>query len=873
MTNPDPAPLPDTLPERYQVRHLLASGGSGDAYLAWDTSLQREIVIKRIRTGSVDEDMAKWISAEAGKMAALKHPNIVAVYDLALSEGMPCIVMEHVRGTSLDERVTTSGPLRIELFIELAHQTLDALFAAHQAGMIHRDLKPLNVMISDLPSGSIQAKLLDFGLAKFIDIQAPSPQTVMQDGSIHGTTHYISPEQLRREPVGIYSDIYSLGCTLYFALMGQPPFGGQNVSEVITSHLSHLVPSPSDLRPEIPKALSDWLMKLIERHPSDRFSSALAALQALRTVENDSQTLVPTTRSIPIRLGKSLDAVPVVQERKATLPIPLTVKPTGPLAVKPTGPQAVQPLIPKPVQPQPQRRRRLLPLGLGIAAILALGTLIGSLSFGDQAVNLWAKYVALFSTSDGPVPASEIPVIPPPLPPPLLPVEPEVVVAVEKEQPVEVAAPVIAPPVVVTPPPEPEITFRIAGSNTLGLDLVPSLVEGFLLKMRAVNLVRTSPTKDETLITYERAGTQVREAVLIQAHGSATAFGALRDGTCQVGMSSRPIKPAEITALQSLGDMQSPACEHVVGLDGLAVIVHPSNPVSVLTIPQLAGIFSGQIRDWSAVGGLPGPIHLYARDDRSGTYDRFKETVLGDLLLEPQAKRYEDSAALADEVTKDAASVGFIGLPWVKDAKAVAVSDTGARPLLPTPFSVATEDYALARRLFLYCAAASKHPWTADFCRFVLSDEGQTRVEKAGFVSQRVEIEKVAPTSSMPERYGRFVKTAAGRLSVNFRFRSGKVELDTKAVRDLERVVKFLALPENRRRPVHLLGFSDSTGTPANNLKISAERIQEVLKQLTMRGVQIGETISMGSEMPIISNNTLVGQEKNRRVEIWLGAF
>jgi serine/threonine protein kinase len=345
MTFSEPNSPAETFPERYQIRHLIASGGSGDAYLAWDSCLCRDIVIKRVRTDSVDEDVVQWIYAEAGKMAALRHPNIVAVYDVALSEGTPCIVMEHVVGQTLDERISASGPLRLETFMELARQTLDALFTAHQTGMIHRDLKPSNVMITDLPSGLIQSKLLDFGLAKFIDVQAPSPQTVSIDGTIHGTTHYISPEQLRREPVGIYSDLYSLGCTFYFALTGHPPFGGSNVSEVIMSHLSHLVPPPSKLRPGIPAGISDWLMHMIERHPTDRFSDALAALQALREAAIADRILGITTHAIPIKLGTSL--IPVTETRKIT----------------PTA--------------EPSRRgRRLLLFSSGLAAILLVGALV-----------------------------------------------------------------------------------------------------------------------------------------------------------------------------------------------------------------------------------------------------------------------------------------------------------------------------------------------------------------------------------------------------------------------------------------------------------------------------------------------------------------
>ncbi len=208
MNTPDTEIESVALTERYQIRKHLGSGGSGDAYLAWDSSLRREVVIKRVRTDSGDESAVRRILDEAAKMAALKHPNIVSIYDINVSEGSPCIVMEHVIGQNLDERVQSTGALPLENFVELARQTLEALVAAHHAGLIHRDLKPSNIMLSGLPSGSFQARVLDFGLAKFLDAEAPSPQTVAIDGSIKGTIHFISPEQLNRDPVDLRSDLY-----------------------------------------------------------------------------------------------------------------------------------------------------------------------------------------------------------------------------------------------------------------------------------------------------------------------------------------------------------------------------------------------------------------------------------------------------------------------------------------------------------------------------------------------------------------------------------------------------------------------------------------------------------------------------------------
>ena len=838
MIKPDIKLTTDTFPERYQILHLLGSGGSGDAYLAWDTSLHREIVIKRVRTNATDEKAVRWIREEAGKMAALKHPNIVAVHDVALSEGMPCIVMEHVLGQNLDQLVSCSGPLRVEVFVELAKQTLDALFTAHEIGMIHRDLKPSNVMISNLPSGSIQSKLLDFGLAKFIDTQAPSPQTVSIGGDIHGTTHYISPEQLSREPVGVSSDLYSLGCTLYFGLTGKPPFEGSTIAEVITSHLNNWVISPASLRPDLPLELCVWLMQLIERHPTDRFASALEALQALRGAALSAGVLSMTTCSIPV--GLSTAAQPLPEPAAAALG------------------QKIAPVVTQ----QNGKNRRWIPITLGIAATLALGIFFGSTGLGNMKTRIQKPPVEMAMLGSQPSSVQELPAPATFLTP---------VVTAPTEEKVSIIVP--PPPVIPTPAPEPKIMFRVAGSNTIGAELLPALMEKFLLKMDAKNIRREQFIPDETVLSFDRAGTNERQGVLVQAHGSSTAFQALEKGACDIGISSRPIKKEESERLQSLGNMLSPTCEHVVGLDGLAVIVCRSNPVNSLNTSQIAGIFSGEIRDWAEVGGSPGPIHLHARDDQSGTYDSFRSMILGDRVLNSEAKRYEDSSALTKAVSTDAAGIGFIGLPYVRAAKALAVSEAGAQALFPNSFSVATEDYGLSRRLFLYTAMVPRHPWTTAFTEFALTDEGQKLVEESGFISQQVAIENILTTTTMPERYRKFAKTAEGRLSLSFRFRSGKTELDAKAVRDLDRVVRLLAKPENRRKQVRLLGFSDQSGNRYSNIKLSEDRAREILAQLSLRGVSVSDVLAMGSEMPVASNDTKIGQEKNRRVEIWVSCL
>ncbi len=823
----------DKLMDRYLVSRRLGSGGNGDAYLALDTALRREVVIKRVRTDGENAEAVREILEEAGKMAAMRHPNVVAVHDIFLSEDSPCIIMEYVAGDNLQERVDRTGPLSIYDTAELARQTLEALVAAHAAGLVHRDLKPPNIMLSGLPSGSFQAKLLDFGMAKFVKTDSPSPQTVSIDGSIRGSIQFISPEQLSREPVDQRSDLYSLGCSLYFAVTGQNPFGGETVTEVIASHLNNKVVPAKIYRRELGAALETWLMRLMKRHPEERFPTALAALHALHDAAVADGVLQATTTSIPV---------------------------TPPVAKK--SPPWV---------------------AIASAAMIALAGAVGWYVWKTQAETSPKPQIAsegvtapVPSTPETPAPAVPAAVSEPVKPESTLivPTAPQVA-EIKAPEPAPVPKPIPKP----IPKPEPvipavaapKITYEVVGSNTIGAKLMPALIKAYLQRLGATDLKEEHPEHEESIISYLLPGNAAREAVAIRAHGSSTSFKALGNESAQLGMSSRPVKADEIEKLAGLGDMLSRACEHVVGLDGLAVIVNQSNPITALTVQQVASIFSGEITDWSQLGGPQGTISLYARDDKSGTYDSFSSMVLVDKKLRGDAKRFEDSNALSDDVAADPHGIGFIGLPYVRNSKALALSDAGTLPMLPSPFTVATEDYVLSRRLFLYSPAVPSHAWTLSLIEFALSDEGQEVVENVGFVPQTIEIEQISARDNMPQKFREFLSSSSSqRLSMTFRFRSSQAELDAKAVRDLDRVVRFLARPENRRKQIYLLGFSDAVGSRAANLQLSEDRAQSVAREFAVRGIIPADVIGMGPVMPVASNDSVDGQQKNRRVEVWV---
>jgi phosphate transport system substrate-binding protein len=325
-----------------------------------------------------------------------------------------------------------------------------------------------------------------------------------------------------------------------------------------------------------------------------------------------------------------------------------------------------------------------------------------------------------------------------------------------------------------------------------------------------------------------------------------------------------------VRQLKVLGDLRSASAEQVIGLDGVAVIVHPDNPLPQLTTQQLAQIFSGKIQRWEQLGVAGGAIHLYARDDRSGTYETFKALVLepqhGELAS--QAQRFESSEELAERVGADRQAIGFSSLAAVHGAKVLAVAEGDAPAMLPERQLVASEDYPLSRRLYFYLPANAK-PQARALADFAQSPAGQAIVAAQGFVSQQVAAQAVAAQADMPPRY-RSLTQQAQRLSVNFRFQEGSASLDNKALRDVQRVTEYLRQAGKLQSKAVLVGFGDPKETPGRAALLSRLRAQAVRRELARSGVEVLEVTGMGDELPIAGNDLEQGRLRNRRVEVWV---
>ena len=413
------------------------------------------------------------------------------------------------------------------------------------------------------------------------------------------------------------------------------------------------------------------------------------------------------------------------------------------------------------------------------------------------------------------------------------------------------------------------LTMRLHGSNTIGEHLAPALLTAYL-KTMGVSEMRW--LKGHSAVERQLQYTHNNQAyeIELQAHGSSTAFTDLANGVADLAISSRKIKDSEVALLKAqYGNLGLAGSEVIISLDGVAIIINKNNPLNSLTLLQLAKIFSGKINNWKQLGGEDLSINVYARDTNSGTWDSFKSLVFsdGDHALSPNASRYQSSSKLSDLIAKDKAGIGFIGLPYVNNSKALSIAASVSSPAIyPTQFTVSTEDYPLSRRLYLYVPASSSE-FIKRFTHFLTSAAGQKIVEQVGLVSQNIQLQGIYPNKQAPQIYNDYGEIAQ-RLSLNFRFQQGSNQLDSKGKEDLLRVVEYIRQHAGLR--VVLMGFSDPSEEQNKQYQLSLKRAQIVEGELQARGLNITAVEGFGSQLPIASTKTVIGRSKNRRVEVWV---
>lgn len=405
--------------------------------------------------------------------------------------------------------------------------------------------------------------------------------------------------------------------------------------------------------------------------------------------------------------------------------------------------------------------------------------------------------------------------------------------------------------------------LALSGSNTVGGKLAPAWAKAYLEAKGVLDVNIYSDKENEYRIQGKNNTHDV--SITVKAHGSSTGFKSLLDDSAHIAMASRSIKEKELNQLQHLGNLRSYATEHVVAIDGLAIIVHSSNSLKSLSVNQLGKVFAGEISNWRELGGENKPISLYARDNKSGTWDTFRALVLktNGYSLSTAARRFESNDTLSDLVSQDPNGIGFVGLASVRQSKAVSIIDGGTDALSPEPIFVATEDYPLSRRLYLYTPENPNSSLVSDFIRFTQENRGQNIVEKIGFISQNPVGLKI--TAEGGSEFYKALTEHAVRLSMNFRFQPGSAELDNKAKRDIMRLAEHLKNPQNRHMHIQLIGFSDQEKKASLAQVLSKLRASAVKRELFKYGVTTESVEGFGAERPVASKSA-----KNDRVEVWL---
>src|ERR1700754_203738 len=318
-----------TIDSRYRITGRVARGGMATVYTAIDERLERTVALKIIYPSqATNVHFVDRFTDEAKTIARLTHPNVVAVYDQGRHQGLPYLVMEYVQGRTLRELLTQRRRLTGVEALAILEQMLSAIAAAHRAGLVHRDVKPENVLVAEAPSGGatdlVEAvvKVADFGLARAVEAS-----TVDDSGQLMATVAYVAPELVTDGHADARTDVYSAGVVLFEMLTGQVPFDGDDPVRVAWEHVDNDVPAPSSIVPGLPARMDELVSRATRRDPGARPTDAGALLAEVQAVRDDlgaANVATALLRQVPTSRHSAADATTMVPRADATTPLPRT---------------------------------------------------------------------------------------------------------------------------------------------------------------------------------------------------------------------------------------------------------------------------------------------------------------------------------------------------------------------------------------------------------------------------------------------------------------------------------------------------------------------------------------------------------------------
>ncbi|MEM7543951.1 MAG: phosphate ABC transporter substrate-binding/OmpA family protein [Pseudomonadota bacterium] len=436
--------------------------------------------------------------------------------------------------------------------------------------------------------------------------------------------------------------------------------------------------------------------------------------------------------------------------------------------------------------------------------------------------------------------------------------------------------------------------FNITGASVAGGDLLVRLIAGYAEAQSAEVFVDFVAETRTMQMNIANASDEQLATVSISRADSTTAYEKLLSGESQVILATRRPTDEERAAFAAAGKSNdiSSANEVVLALDGLAIVVADGNPLRSISLDDAAGIFSGQIDNWAAFGGPDAPIRVVASGTDTATSTFFQDQVLGPRQTAIMSSL--DTATSEEEVVSivrdDARAIGLTTITAATNVKALPIRQACGLVAPPTSFAVKSEEYPLARRLFLYSLSSGIPARAQEFIDYALSDTGQQRIAEAGFVSQSVEQRDMnafgmrlatALISSSDNRELRQLRTMADelvdsvQLSSTLRFRTGSAELDSKALSDIQRLAKQFNSPQFGNREVILVGFTDSIGRVDLNNILSQRRALQVRESIVAASEgaldpRLVKVLGFGPTAPIGCNDSVEGRDVNRRVEVWV---